>query len=447
MPRGSSGVKASDPAGSVRRRNPFSKFSWDARCPLWLALGATAAGLLAGYLIKHQCVVNAWANEFQYRRLCYSDIQALWGIRGIRDGLVPYRDVQLEYPVLTGMFMDLSGRLLRALSRAGLGGPPSHGSYFVLSSILLAPFGFAVSLLIRPYVSARRLMIWAAGTPIILYGFMNWDLPAVAAAAWAIAAFLQGRYGWAGLAAAVGASAKLYPVFLLPALVAGLWAGRKKIEALRLALGFTLGYTAINLPWILISNGPPGAAAQAFDVVLRQPGANGWLGVWLFHARRGAEFDTVWFWLGEHAEVLSFFRREPFISLGTNLLFSALTASLLWSGWRRQRAGSGYPSLKVSLGILCAFLVTSKIYSPQYGLWLAPMLALVTVPWPQVAAFFLADAGVFVSRFGFYTTGVDVSSGWAASFGASVWVRAAALAAMIWWAAQDSGPEPSIGRE
>lgn len=438
-PLGSSEQNADPPlgGGGKRSRPAEIKVDWDAASPRWLAFSATAAGLLAGYLIKHGCVVNAWSNYFQYRRLCYSDIQALWAIRGIRDGLVPYRDVQMEYPVLTGMFMDLSGRLLRLLAGAQVGIEPSHGSYLVLSALLLAPFGFVVTALLRPLTSARRLMIWAAGTPIILYGFMNWDLPAVAAAAWAVAAFFRKRYGWAGVAAAVGASAKLYPAFLIPALVAAAWAVRQKKDAARLILAFGVAYAGINVPWILISSGPVALPAGiSTEAALREPGTNGWLGVWLFHARRGAEYDTVWFWLGEHGAILSRFRQNPYISLGTTALFGIVSAVLLWSGWRRRDSEGGYPTLQVSLGILCAFLVTSKVYSPQYGLWLAPLLALVQVPWRHVAWYLAADLGVFVSRFGFYTVEGDVASGWALAFETSVWIRAAVLVAMIVWASK-----------
>lgn len=402
----------------------------------------TAAGLLAGFLVKYQCVIHPWADFFQYRRLCYSDIQALWSARGIKDGLVPYRDVQLEYPVLTGMFMDLSGRLLRVLGKAGIA-QPSHSSYFVISAFLLAPFAFLVTALLRPFVPARRLVIWAAGTPLVLYGFMNWDLPAAAAATWCITAFLRKRYGSSGAAAAVGASAKLYPLFFLPALALALFSSKQIKPAGRLLAAFLGTAALINVPWILASNGAPHRLAGVSpEVQLRTAGANGWLGIWLFHARRGAEFDTVWFWLGQHGRPFTSLRSEPFISTGTLALFALLCALVLWSAWRRQASRGGFLVIQVCLGILCAFLVTSKVYSPQYGLWIAPLLALVEVPWPGVFCFLAADLVVFVSRFFFYTTGPNVSSGWAAGFQAGVWVRAAVLAVLFWWTVRQEGGEP-----
>ncbi|MEX2552910.1 MAG: hypothetical protein WD627_07935, partial [Actinomycetota bacterium] len=85
-----------------------------------VAMALTAVGVLVGYAIKHQCAVNPWAGNFQYTHYCYNEIQALFGVRGIGQGLIPYVDTSFEYPVLTGLFMDLAGRLLRLLVRWGV---------------------------------------------------------------------------------------------------------------------------------------------------------------------------------------------------------------------------------------------------------------------------------------------------------------------------------------
>ncbi|MGI8426776.1 MAG: glycosyltransferase 87 family protein [Actinomycetota bacterium] len=420
------------------------RIDWGVPSPAWLAYGATALGLLVGFLIKNQCVVHAWVDNFQYRRLCYNDIQPLWAPRGIRDGLVPYRDVQLEYPVLSGLFMDLAGRLLRVITRS-----PSDGSYFVLSAALLAPLGFVVTGLLRPVVPARRLMIWAVGTPIVLYGFMNWDLLVVAAATWGLTAFGRKRDGWSGIALAAGASAKLYPLFFVPALVLQRLAARDRRGAYRLVGGFAVAYLLINLPWVIVSNGSPhasfGFALAHPDVPLREAGANGWLGIWLFHARRLVDYDTVWYWVAHHgqATVKSFnwgAGYQKFVSLTGIGLFGLGAGWLLWQGWRR-RVGEAYPVVAICLGILCVFLLTSKFYSPQYALWLASLMAVVGVPWLKVGAFLAADLAVFVSRFNFYIVSQTPKSNWMTAFELSVWLRAGALMAIIAWVAFSCPPE------
>src|SRR5918992_3445712 len=102
------------------------------------AMAATAVGLTIGYLIKHQCAVNPWADNFQYTHYCYNEIQALFGVRGIGEGLIPYVDTRFEYPALTGTFMDLAGRVLRLLVRIGVISSNSDAGYLFVSSALLA---------------------------------------------------------------------------------------------------------------------------------------------------------------------------------------------------------------------------------------------------------------------------------------------------------------------
>ncbi|HEY8202235.1 MAG TPA: hypothetical protein VII47_12895, partial [Actinomycetota bacterium] len=96
-----SAVEAERPAlaapETVRRGSPPA--------PVWLAVVVTLLGLALGWGLKAPCASHPWADNFQYRHFCYNDLQPLAGGRGILQGDVPYRDHDLEYPVLTGTFM------------------------------------------------------------------------------------------------------------------------------------------------------------------------------------------------------------------------------------------------------------------------------------------------------------------------------------------------------
>ena len=77
---------------------------------------------LAGVLFRRPC--REGADHFKY--LCYSDIGILYGARGLMQGNTPYLDSGdypvLEYPVLTGWFLELERILTRLLGgAAGLG--------------------------------------------------------------------------------------------------------------------------------------------------------------------------------------------------------------------------------------------------------------------------------------------------------------------------------------
>jgi uncharacterized membrane protein len=397
-----------------------------------------------GYLLKAQCALNPWADAFQYRHLCYNDIQPLFGVRGVSRGLLPYRDVVVEYPVLTGMFMDLCGRALRGLVRLGVFDEATDGAYLALTSVLLAPFALAVTLLLRPRVTRARLMIWAVGTPIVLYAFHNWDLLAVAGAVWGLVALEREQVGKAGAALAAGASAKLYPAFLMPGAVLGRWSIGDRRGAKRLVLFFLAIFLVVNVPWMVISNSNPPLSrdppAGLNDVTLRAPGTNGWLQVWQFHADRYPDFGTVWYWLGMYGKKL---HPAPFwepgqhgyrdlVGLSGLVLFTVGSGALLIRGWRRRVEPQGYPVAAVGLGIVCLFLLVSKVHSPQYALWVVPLLAMLNVPWWLVIGYMATDLGVYVSGFYYFTVMDQPAPGWQGAFEGFVWARAVVLAGVVW---------------
>lgn len=431
--------------GRERRFEPAS---------VWLALSVTGVALAIGFLIKFQCVLHAWADNFQYRRLCYNDIQPLFGVRGISRGLLPYRDVLVEYPVLTGTFMDLVGRLQRAMVEWGWLENNGDSAYFGLTALFLVPFAGAVTLLLRPRVTRQRLMLWAAGTPIIFYAFHNWDLLAVAAAVWGLVALERQRAGIAGTAWALGASTKLFPAFLVPGAVLARWADGDRSAARRLIGALFAVFLAVNLPWLIVAQGDPStggeSAADLEGLTLREPGTNGWMEVWVFHADRYPDFGTAWYWIAKYGRAVhpaSFWNPgqpgyRDFVSLASLALFVVGSAALLRRGWARRLEPQGYPVAAVGLGILCVFLLTSKVHSPQYALWIVPFLALLNIPWSLALGYLAADLLVFVSGFYYFTVMTQSAPAWQGVFEASVWARVVALAALAWASIRATRLEP-----
>ncbi|CAN5830924.1 hypothetical protein BH23ACT12_BH23ACT12_07430 [soil metagenome] len=410
---------------------------WLRPASLGLALGMAAAGLVAAFAVKYQCVANSWGDGYQYTRLCYNEIQALFGVRGIQAGLLPYRDTAFEYPVLTGMFMDLAGRVLRGLVAVGLAPANNDRSYLVVSSVMLAPFSLAVTMLLRARVSASRLALWAVGVPTILYTFHNWDILAVFGAAWGLVAFERDRLGLAGGALAVGATAKLYPAFLAPGMVLARWARKDGQGSVRIVVGFLAVYAALNVPWIVIANGPPQVSPGGFPGVdLRDPQTNGWLAVWLFHADRGPDIWTIWYWLGDRADGLFLNpwwggSYRGFVSLTSFGLFALATAFALVRGWMRRNEPQGYPVVAAGLAIVLAFLITSKVYSPQYALWAVPMLVMLDIRVRWVLSYFVTEFAVLVTGFGWFTAFDEPSPGWRALLEVAVVARAAVLGVLF----------------
>ncbi|MGH2704326.1 MAG: glycosyltransferase 87 family protein [Actinomycetota bacterium] len=386
--------------------------SGPAAAPVWFALVATFIGLFFGYLLKAQCTRLAWDGA-QYARLCYNDIQPLFHVRGVERGQLPYRDATLEYPVLTGEFMYLVGGLLR---RVAAPAGNTDANYFHLSALLLAPFAFAVTLVLRPHVTRERLMIWALGTPIVLYAFHNWDLIAVAGGVVGLIALEQRRLTASGAALSLGASAKLFPGFLLPGALLGEWAAGRRREAARIAGAFALLAAVVNVPWMLVS-------------------WEGWRRIWTFHAERYPDFGSVWFWVAHHARRLvpaTFWDvgqpgYRDFVGVASLILFIAGSAWFLATGWRRRNEPQGYPVAAVGLGVLVTFLLVSKVHSPQYALWIAPLLAMLEVPWRRLLAYLAADVAVYISGFYWFTVFSAPAPAWKGIFEVTVLVRAVTL--------------------
>ncbi len=54
----------------------------------------------------------------------------------------------------------------------------------------------------------------------------------------------------------------------------------------------------------------------------------------------------------------------------------------------------------------CSFKLFKKVISPQYTLWLLPLLILLRVPWRLVAAYLVVDLAIGIGVFRwFYATG------------------------------------------
>ena len=379
-----------------------------------LVLAATVATLALGWLMKSPCL-GSWADGRQYNRLCYSDIAALYGDtyrdRGLDQDRVPYVDGENEYPVVTGLAMWVTAVPAN-----------NYPSFFNLNALLLSGAALATAALLHR-LTGRRALLFALAPTLLIYAFVNWDLYAVLLATAATGAFLGRKDGLAGVLVGLGAATKLYPALLLiPFALARLREDRRDRVAL---IGATAvgTWALINLPFALID----------FER---------WSEFFRFNSIRPADWDSLWYIAARHLGfvwdpgIVNGLALATFILAGVGLWFWAgrrLPTSRLWT--------FGFP-------LLVVFLLTSKVYSPQYGLWLLPWFALALPDLRWFVAFQVADIAVFVTRFLFFARLQDVGEGlpqW--SFDLAVAARAAILiGCVIAWARREreetDGPEP-----
>ena len=77
----------------------------------WTLLSAlvlvTILTCLIGYGQKFPCRdVGNWTHNYQYTRVCYSDVLPLYSTEKLNEGKVPYIDHPVEYPILIGAAME-----------------------------------------------------------------------------------------------------------------------------------------------------------------------------------------------------------------------------------------------------------------------------------------------------------------------------------------------------
>jgi uncharacterized membrane protein len=256
------------------------------------------------------------------------------------------------------------------------------GSFFWVNAFLLAICAMLVSLLLYRMVGGRALFFAVAPT-LLIYAFVNWDLwPALLATAGTYA-FLRGRDAGGGVLLGLGAAAKAYPGLLAVPFAADRLrgGGRGRERALAVVAWTVIAWIAVNLP---------------FAVAAR----SSWWTFFRFNAERPVDWDSLWFVACTRLHGSASCSWSPrLVNLGSLAAFVAVTA-VVWIV--RARRDPGFPRWTLGFPILVAFLLTNKVYSPQYGIWLLPWFALA-LPSPWLFGLFeAADVAVFVTRFSWF---------------------------------------------
>ncbi|OLT45507.1 hypothetical protein BJF85_18540 [Saccharomonospora sp. CUA-673] len=343
-----------------------------------------------------------WQSGRQYVAMCYSDIVPLYSAQRLDQGdTFPYathwsEETQageherryMEYPVLTGLFQWVNAKLTHGwtgVADAGfLPGALPVAVYFNMTALFLA-----AAWLTAIWATARisRHRPWDAAlvaiSPLaIVHAFTNFDTLAVALATCGLLAWSRHRPGLAGLLIGLGAAAKLYPLFLLgPLLVLGIRAGRVA-EWGRTFLAAAVAWFAVNLPILLVFT-------------------EGWREFFRLNSERGMDPDSIY-------NVVSYFTGWPgfdgelepgqaptVLNTVSGVLFlagCAVVAYIALTAPRRPRVA------QLCFLVVAAFLVTNKVWSPQYSLWLVPLAVLAIPRWRLLLSWMVIDALVWAPR-------------------------------------------------
>jgi uncharacterized membrane protein len=389
--------------------------------PLRVMLIIALVFLALGYSTKAACLqttgtgtadqrVGNWQNQRAYYELCYSDTVPLYTAELLNLGKFPYKSSwvetdsdgkprtqydgniavrYMEYPVLTGIYQYLSMALAKTYTAlTKLVSAPVIAEVVMFFNI--AAFGLALAWLVTVWASARLAgsrRIWdaalVAASPILIFQvFTNFDALATAFATGALLAWARRKPWLAGALIGLGVAAKLYPLLLfVPFVLLGLRTGRLR-EVGKAAIATVLTWLVVNLPIMVLF-------------------PRGWSEFFRLNTRRGDDMDSLYNvvksfsgW-GGFDQNLGFWQPPTVLNTVTAVMFVSCCVAIAYvvlTAKQRPRL------VQVAFLVVAAFLLTNKVWSPQFSLWLVP-LAVLALPHRRILlAWMTIDALVWVPR-------------------------------------------------
>jgi Glycosyltransferase family 87 len=311
---------------------------------------------------------------------------------GLLDGRIPYRDVFVEYP--PGAFVVFTPPALLPEDAY------RHTFKLLMAMLGLAAIGVAALILVRLGASTRRLsaaLVALALAPLALgpVSLNTYDIwPALLVSA-ALCGLLYDRPTLAFALLGLAVTAKVYPAALLPLFC--VWVGWRR------------------LAWPLL------AFAGVVLAIVGPFAIAGWDGLWRSveaQAERALQIESLGGALLLAAHRLGLYEAEVVrgstLALSRDLAGSTADAVALATGvaqvgavllvvWLFARGHRGDERLvAASAATVATFLVFARFVSPQYAVWLVPLVPLVAPPFGVAASALLAGALVVAQLWFFH---------------------------------------------
>ena len=332
-----------------------------------------------GYFLDFSCVADGWADPMRYMHLCYSDIPALYVERGFSDNVIPYlqsagNGSYLEYPVITGAFMFVAATMTGLVQDSY---PDSFRAFFDVNVVLLfIPF---VVMVIATAFTTQKLrgqpmqaaMVVFAPT-MILAATINWDLIPIALVSLALLAWSHDRFTLTGAFLGLAIAAKFYPIVLLIGFFLLAWRKREWKPTRQLVVATFIAFLAVNIPF----------AVANFA---------GWSFFYRFNFDRAVDFGSLWF-------AITQIGLPGIPETALNVIATASFVVLLIGIALLVKKAPNTPTIyQVLFLVLAAFVVTNKVYSPQYVLWLVPLAVLARPNWRDFIIWQVGELSYFAA--------------------------------------------------
>jgi len=336
--------------------------SWSASSE-WQRLLAGAAGL---FLVSLALLHWGW---YQHKLILDTVEYHRFG-DAMAHGLLPYRDFRIEYP---------PGALL-AFGLPAVGRPSLtlyNREFQILMAICgvgaLAAMWWALRALGASLERATAALAFFAAAPlllgsVILYRYDLWPATLTVAGVAAVLARRE-RLGFAALG--LGVAAKAFPAVVIPPALVYVWRTRGRREAL-LSLGVGVAVAVVVIvPFLVLA--PHGV----WDSIVRQttrPLQIESLGASVLIAAHHAGGLGLTMVTSHGSQNLAGSLPKAAGSVSTGLLVAALAGI-----WIAAARGPATPErfVRWSAASLTAFIAFSKVLSPQFLIWLLPVVPLV----------------------------------------------------------------------
>jgi uncharacterized membrane protein len=329
---------------------------------------------------------NLYVSEGHYGTSLYFNYSS----RVVALGQLPYQDFAVEYPPLALIFLTLP-RLIAP-------NPATYANVFAIEILLFDLLGlFLISALSRRLnlslwktLAIYTLALLAIG-PIIAH---RYDLIPAIIVLLALYTFSQGKHKTSWALLAMGVMTKIYPVILAPIFLLYHWRHRQNRQAIVGVATFAITTAVIMAPFLLLS---PDGLWNSFS----------------YHAQRGLQCESTYssfLLLGQTLGLTSVEMEFSFGSLNITspladilakvsplvMLFSLV--AVYWFFYKSQSepaVAQQTPSLlnqpdtarivSYSLVAMLAFMLTNKVLSPQFIIWLYPLIPLVVGRWRRIS--------------------------------------------------------------
>ena len=300
------------------------------------------------------CQSTGWASPGQYIHACYSDLPALYSARGLDSNAWPYSsdDNSVEYPVITAMVMYATSFLAN-----------SPVSYFNINIFFLVLLFIATVIVVRK-IRPEFAYLSAIAPAMIASLFINWDLWGIATMMLAIYWFDRKKYLHSALILSLSISTKFLPIFLLIPIVFILWRDAKLKELVKYVAVVAGTWIAINAPF-------------AFTT------PTGWWRFFKLNLERDADWGSIWLALRQLGISLT---NLNYLSILLLLIALTSVAIVLFELKYTPTLAS------VAFIVMASVMVASKVYSPQFVLWLTPLAVIALTNKKDLHAFWLWQA-------------------------------------------------------